>query len=189
MPVHSSLSLGASHPRYSWDCVVGLGSNVGDRAGHLKAAVVMLARLGTVAALSDVYETAAVGGPSQPAYLNAAARLETGLGPRDLLEALQRVECAEGRVRREHWGPRTLDLDLLWIGGLAVFSPVLTVPHPRLAVRAFALVPMLDVAPDAVDPVHGVPYAVRRGHLVTHGVFRLVGSLALAEDQRPWKSP
>jgi 2-amino-4-hydroxy-6-hydroxymethyldihydropteridine diphosphokinase len=160
-----------------WDCVVGLGSNLGEREGHLSAGVTALACLGTLSAVSRIYESPAVGGPPQPPYLNAAARLATSLSPHELLRALQHAEYAEGRVRGERWGPRTLDLDLLWIRGLAVFSLTLTVPHPRLKDRAFALVPMLDVAPDAVDPADGVPYLARRGRHDTRHALRLVGSL------------
>lgn len=103
-----------------------------------------------VKARSPVYETPPVG-PPQPSYLNAAFRLETDLGPEALLERLLDIEAMLGRVREVRWGPRTLDLDLLFIDGVEVRSPRLTVPHPRLHERAFALAPLLDVAPELAD--------------------------------------
>ena len=107
---------------------------------------------------SRVYETAAVG-PPQPDYLNAAALVTYEGEAAALLEELLGIERGLGRVRGERWGPRTIDLDLLWAADLTVRTPTLELPHPRLAERAFALVPMLDVAPDARDPRTGSPYA------------------------------
>jgi 2-amino-4-hydroxy-6-hydroxymethyldihydropteridine diphosphokinase len=138
--------------------VVGLGANLGDRMSTLKSAVIALGAHGAVRALSDLYETGAVG-PPQPDFLNAAALVESALGPGELLRALLTVERAHGRERRERWGPRTLDLDFLHSPGLVVREPDLTVPHPELTRRAFALAPLLDVLPDAVDPVSGARYA------------------------------
>ena len=130
-----------------------LGSNQGDRWAHLRRAV---AGLPDVVAVSPVYETAPVGGPSgQGAFLNAVVELETELGPRQLLEAGRRLEEAAGRVRAERWGPRTLDVDVLLVGDLAVHEPDLEVPHPRMWERAFVLVPLSDLAPDLVPvPPH-----------------------------------
>lgn len=125
--------------------VVGLGSNVGDRIGMLRAAV---RKLPDVVAHSKVYETAPVG-PFQADYLNAAVRIETALEPRALFEMMLSIERDLGRVRRERWGPRTIDLDLLWIEGRIVNDADLVVPHPHLLERAFALLPLLDVAPGA----------------------------------------
>jgi 2-amino-4-hydroxy-6-hydroxymethyldihydropteridine diphosphokinase len=129
--------------------VVGMGSNVGDRIANLREAVLRVARFATVAGRSRVYETAPVGGPPQATFLNAAILVETELGPLALLDGLQRVERELGRTRDVRWGPRTLDLDVLWIEGVTVQDPRLEVPHPRLASRAFALAPLLDVAPSA----------------------------------------
>lgn len=127
---------------------VALGSNQGDRAGHLRAAVTGLP--GTVS-VSQVYETDAVGGPvDQPAYLNAVVQLETDLSPRQLLKVGQELEAAAGRVRAERWGPRTLDVDVLLVGDLEVDEPDLKVPHPRLWDRAFVLIPLHDLAPELV---------------------------------------
>jgi len=143
--------------------VLGLGSNVGDRLANLDAAV---ARLRTDRALhvlrrSPVYETPPAGGPPQGDYLNAAVLVVTSLDAREILDRALEVERELGRVRSEEtrWGPRTIDLDLLWIEGEAVDEEALEVPHPRLAERAFAVRPLLDVAPDAVDFRTGRAYA------------------------------
>ncbi len=138
------------------ECVVGLGSNVGDRLAHLKAALAGLSNTGRVRAVSRLYETAAIG-PDQADFFNAAARLETPLEPHELLASLLDIERSRRRVRRERWGPRTLDLDVLWIRGLELRGDVLTVPHPRLSRRAFALLPLIDVCPDACDSA-GIAY-------------------------------
>jgi 2-amino-4-hydroxy-6-hydroxymethyldihydropteridine diphosphokinase len=126
---------------------VGLGSNLGDRLDHLRRAV---AGLPDVVAVSPVYETDPVGGPAQGPYLNAVAELDTGLDPFQLLAACQRVERAAGRERRERWGPRTLDADVLLVDDLVVDEPELTVPHPRMWERRFVLAPLADLAPDLV---------------------------------------
>lgn len=140
------------------DCVLGLGSNLGDRLGFFRSAARALAQHGEIISASALYESAAVG-PEQPDYLNAALRFCTSLAPRALLEQQLAIEHANGRVRRERWGPRTLDLDLLWIAGRVVDEPGLVVPHPELVKRPFALLPLLDVVPDARDPRSGSPYA------------------------------
>jgi pantoate--beta-alanine ligase len=125
---------------------VALGSNLGDRWSYLEGAV---RALPDVAAVSPVYETDPVGGPpGQGPYLNAVVRLDTDLGARRLLEEAQGAEMAAGRRRRERWGPRTLDVDVIWVDGETVDQPDLVVPHPRLWERAFVLVPLADLAPD-----------------------------------------
>jgi 2-amino-4-hydroxy-6-hydroxymethyldihydropteridine diphosphokinase len=154
------------------DCVIGLGSNLGDRRSNLSAAVRALSRSGSVLAVSPLYETVPVG-PPQPEYLNAAVRLSTELGPRELLGRLLSIERATGRERRERWGPRTLDLDLLWASGVVVAEQGLTVPHPELLRRAFALVPLLDVAPDARDPASHELYSEVAERLDRTGVREL----------------
>jgi 2-amino-4-hydroxy-6-hydroxymethyldihydropteridine diphosphokinase len=131
---------------------IGLGSNLGDRAAHLDAARRGLADLGTVVAVSPIYETAPVGGPDQGPYLNAVVVLDTDLPARRLLEACLAIEGAAGRERRERWGPRTLDLDLLLYGSETIDEPGLVVPHPRMRERRFVLAPLLDVWPDAALP-------------------------------------
>lgn len=123
---------------------LGLGSNLGDRLGHLRAAV---AALPGVVGVSPVYETDPVGGPQgQPPYLNLVVCLDTDLSPRQLLELGQRLEAEAGRVRAERHGPRTLDVDVLLVGDLHVDEPDLTVPHPRMWQRRFVLAPLADLA-------------------------------------------
>ena len=148
------------------DCVIGLGSNLGDRRQTLRLAVQILGSAGAVTAVSRLYESEAVG-PPQPRFLNAAVRLLSSTTPDELLCRLKRIEDSFGRQRLERWGARTLDLDVLWIAGFCVSSPGLTVPHPRLAERAFALRPLLDVAPEATDPTTGVAYALVAERLAT----------------------
>jgi 2-amino-4-hydroxy-6-hydroxymethyldihydropteridine diphosphokinase len=127
---------------------LGLGSNIGDRRSHLRDAVDALP---DVVAVSKVYETAPVGGPEgQDPYLNIVVQLETNRSAQELLVLCQERERAARRVRRERWGPRTLDVDVLWIDGIAVDEPALTVPHPRMFERAFVLMPLRDLAPDLV---------------------------------------
>jgi 2-amino-4-hydroxy-6-hydroxymethyldihydropteridine diphosphokinase len=128
---------------------LGIGSNLGDRAAHLQAAVDGLAATPgiSVVAVSPVYETAPVGGPPQDDYLNAVVAVDTALAPRALLEAGQRLEAAAHRVRRERWGPRTLDVDVLLVGDDEVHEPDLEVPHPRMAEREFVLAPLADLDP------------------------------------------
>ena len=130
---------------------VGLGSNLGEREATLREA---LARLGEldgieVTAISSFRETDPVGNVDQPRFVNAAAALETSLGPRELLDSLLEVERILGRdrSREERWGPRTIDLDLLLYGDETVDEPGLEVPHPRLAERAFVLEPLLELDP------------------------------------------
>ena len=132
--------------------VVGLGANLGDRRATLDAATRKLAAIEetTLVTRSPLYETDPVGGPPQDVYLNAAVLLRTTLEARDLLGRLLAIEASLGRVRDgTRDAPRTIDLDLLWMEGVVVSEDDVEVPHPRLGDRAFALVPLLDVAPDA----------------------------------------
>jgi 2-amino-4-hydroxy-6-hydroxymethyldihydropteridine diphosphokinase len=135
---------------------VGLGANLGDRAGTIRRAVELLGAESEieVVAVSTLRETDPVGYADQPAFLNGAAALETELSPRELLERLLAVELALGRVRGEgpRYGPRAIDLDLLLYGNEVVDEPGLTVPHPRLAERRFALEPLHELDPDLSLP-------------------------------------
>lgn len=155
------------------DAVIGLGANLGERRAALEGAFGHIAELGEVVAVSALYETAPVGGPQQPEYLNAALRLFFDGTPRELLGALLVIERDAGRERRERWGPRILDLDILWLDGVICSEPGLTIPHPRLRERAFALCPLLDVAPDARDPSDGAPYRRVLADLGRDGVVEL----------------
>jgi 2-amino-4-hydroxy-6-hydroxymethyldihydropteridine diphosphokinase len=133
---------------------IGLGANLGDRLGALRAALADLAAAGVeVEATSAVYETAPQDLADQPAFLNAVARVRTPLAPLALLDALKAIEAARGRrAGGPRYGPREIDLDvLLWEGG-AFAHPRLEIPHPRLAERRFALVPLLELEPEARLP-------------------------------------
>jgi 2-amino-4-hydroxy-6-hydroxymethyldihydropteridine diphosphokinase len=133
---------------------LGLGSNLGDRLTHLQEAVDLLHRRPSlrVDAVSSVYETEPVGGPEQGPFLNMAVRVATRRSPRRLLAACFGVEQALGRKRLERWGPRTIDIDILLYGNRAFATRRLTVPHPRLVERPFALIPLLEVAPGMTLP-------------------------------------
>ncbi len=129
---------------------LGLGSNLGDRVSYLQEAVESLGAVGRVA-VSPVYETEPVGGPGgQEPYLNVVVELDTELTARELLGVCHRLESAANRVRSERWGPRTLDVDILWIDGVTVAEPDLVVPHPRMWERKFVLAPLADLAPELV---------------------------------------
>lgn len=136
-------------PRVEQFAFLGLGSNLGDRLTTLQRAVDLLDAdpRTRVDAVSSVYETAPVGGPEQGDFLNLAVRVATRRSPVALLALAHAVESALGRVRRERWGPRTVDIDILLYGQRLVRLPRLEIPHPRLLERAFALVPLVEVAP------------------------------------------
>ena len=135
--------------------VIGLGSNVGDRLANLDAAVARLRveRDMSVLKRSPTYETPPAGGHPQGDYLNGAVLVVTSLDGHEILARTLGIEREMGRQRSDEtrWGPRTIDLDLLWIEGEAIAEEGLEVPHPRLAERPFAVRPLLDLAPDAVD--------------------------------------
>jgi 2-amino-4-hydroxy-6-hydroxymethyldihydropteridine diphosphokinase len=141
---------------------IALGSNLPSHAGHpdatLGAALPQLASIGRITARSSLYSTAPVGLTNQPRFLNAVVALETALAPRTLLAALLFIERIFGRDRAVAVpnGPRTLDLDILLYGDLILSKPGLEIPHPRLAQRAFVLVPLAEIAPDLRDPRSGL---------------------------------
>ena len=137
--------------------VLAVGSNLGDRLGTLQGCVRAIGGLPEtdVLAISPVYETDPVGGPAQPDYLNAVLITATGLRPRDLLAATQRIEADFGRVRAGRFGPRTLDIDIISYADEVSGDPALTLPHPRAHERAFVLAPWLDIDPAASLPGYG----------------------------------
>lgn len=136
---------------------VGLGSNMGDRERLIRAALDLLNEVpGTgVIKVSSLYDSESAGDPSEPGYLNAAALLETDRPPRQLLWHLLLIEARLGRERRKRWGPRPIDLDLLFHGNRVVDEPDLVLPHPRILERPFVLVPLDELDPDYVHPVAG----------------------------------
>lgn len=124
-----------------------LGSNLGDRRARLREAVDSLP---DVVAVSPVYETAPVGGPEQDNFLNLVVELDTELTPFQLLGVCHRIESSAERVRETRWGPRTLDIDIIWMDGIQMDEERLTIPHPRWKARRFVLAPLRDLAPELV---------------------------------------
>lgn len=159
---------------YPHQAVIALGSNLGDSHAILEAALKTLAATPgmTLQAQSPIYQTAAVG-PPQPDYLNACALFATNLTPATFLETLLKTETQFGRVRRERWGPRLLDLDLLMFDDLILNQPGLEIPHPRMTERAFVLVPLNDIIPNWVEPVSGQTIADLVQQVDCSGVTRL----------------
>lgn len=133
---------------------IGIGSNLENPLEQLKAATAALREIpGTrLVKLSNIYKTAPIGPAGQPDYTNAAALLETQLTPEALLDELQRIELDQGRVRKERWGPRTLDLDIILYAGMTIRTTRLTVPHIEMENRNFVLIPLLDLSPDLTLP-------------------------------------
>ena len=157
--------------------LIGLGSNLGDRAGQLLSGVEALRRLGDVTAVSNVYESDPLGvSEPQPAYLNMVASLATGLSPASLLEELLDAERQHGRERLVRNAPRTLDLDLLAYGDVVLSRPDLTVPHPRLHERAFVLMPLIEVVPSFRHPLTGATLPEMIAEVSSQGIH-LVGAL------------
>ena len=167
------------------DAYVALGSNLGDRAAHLREALRALAAAERVAILaaSQLYETAPLG-PAQGWYLNAAAHLRTSLPPRQLLELLQEIEARAGRERGPvRWSARTLDLDLLFYADGCIDEPDLIVPHPRLHERSFVLEPLRELAPDLVHPRLGATVAELAERVHDPGAVR-----PYAGEEATWRS-
>ncbi|MBE9127204.1 2-amino-4-hydroxy-6-hydroxymethyldihydropteridine diphosphokinase [Coleofasciculus sp. LEGE 07092] len=153
---------------------IALGSNLGDSLAILEAAIETLAQISdiTLTAKSSWYKTAPIG-PPQPDYLNGCALLEVQLTPQELIETLLGIEKRFGRLRRERWGPRILDIDLLLFDDLILETPNLQIPHPRMRERAFVLVPLAEIAPDWVEPVSGQAIAQLLQGLDCSGVHRM----------------
>ena len=146
-----------------------LGSNIGDRVAHLRTAI---AALPDVDAVSAVYETPPVSEVEQDRYLNMVVRLDTLLDARALLEVCREREAAAQRVRVVHWGPRTLDVDVLWVDGETVDDPPeLLVPHPRMFERSFVLVPLADVGADLLPGGYDVAGAAAADGIVRVGAL------------------
>lgn len=155
-----------------------LGSNMGDRQGYLQRAVEALKQLTDteVETVSSYYETAAWGLTDQADFLNLALALETQLPAESLLSACQAIEKDLDRVRHEHWGPRTVDIDILLYGQEIWETEHLIVPHPFMTQRAFVLVPLLEIAKDLVEPKTGQTYENYLSQLDTNDVHKFVTS-------------
>jgi 2-amino-4-hydroxy-6-hydroxymethyldihydropteridine diphosphokinase len=138
---------------------IGLGSNLGDRAGNIRRALDMLDNFDDVSvhAVSSLYETEPEGYEEQDWFVNAAAQLETDLSPAELLKLLKDIEQAIGRQKRVRWGPREIDLDILLYNKLICENSDLVIPHPRMHQRAFVLVPLAEIAAHVIHPVLGKP--------------------------------
>lgn len=140
-------------------CAIAFGSNLGDSLAIVNAAVATLATTPNISlqATSSWYQTKAIG-PPQPDYINGCVLVQVELTPQLLLEHLLTIEIKYGRERKERWGARSLDLDLLLYDNLILETPTLQIPHPRMRERAFVLVPLAEIAPNWIDPVTG--YAI-----------------------------
>lgn len=136
--------------------VIALGSNLGNRELNIDSAITELAKIIEITHLSTNHETDPVGGPEQPKYLNAVLIAETQLDPHELLISMLEIENKLGRKREIHWGPRTIDLDLIVVGDEVVVSDVLVLPHPRAHERKFVLEPWLEIDPTAQIPGLGL---------------------------------
>ena len=131
-----------------------IGGNLGDRAAYLALAVRHISdHCGCVTSTSAIYETAAWGNTNQPAFYNQAVELDTALSPEALLDALLAIELEMGRLREVKYGPRTIDLDILMINDIVVGTPRLTIPHPQMHKRRFALLPLNEIAPALYHPI------------------------------------
>ena len=135
--------------------VIALGSNLGDRQAYIDSALEKLATFVDVVKMSTLVETDPVGGPEQGRYLNGVLIGETELSPEDLMRKLLEIEEGLGRIRTVPNGPRTIDLDLIDYQGMTLDSSLLTLPHPRAHLRAFVILPWLEIDPEASLPGHG----------------------------------
>jgi 2-amino-4-hydroxy-6-hydroxymethyldihydropteridine diphosphokinase len=163
-----------------FSCAIALGSNLGNCLEILEAALVSLDETPEISlvARSSWYVTTPVG-PPQPDYLNGCALLETTLTPAVLMQTLLQIETRFGRVRRERWGARILDLDLLLFDHMTLETPELTIPHPRMNDRAFVLVPLAEIAPTWIEPITGLSIATLVAKVDAAGVTLLVERTAL----------
>jgi 2-amino-4-hydroxy-6-hydroxymethyldihydropteridine diphosphokinase len=160
------------------EAFVGLGSNLGDREAHLRGAFGRLAPLGEMGRTSSIYETEPWGFPDQPPFLNAICSLRLKLDdPIRFLASLKGIENALGRTSSERWGPREIDLDLLFWSQAVINNDSLTCPHPRISERRFVLVGLCEIAPDLTHPVNGLTVRQMLDTCPDTGWVRLWGKL------------
>lgn len=161
----------------SWNenIFIALGSNIGDRLGYLGKAVLILGQHPKITPIqySSIYETDPVGYLDQDRFYNMVIEIATELSPLELMQTLLDIELRLGRERRIQYGPRTIDLDLLLYGDLCIELPELILPHPRLHERSFVLVPLGEIAPDAVHPKERKKIGELLQHISIEGITRL----------------
>ena len=160
---------------------VGLGSNLGEREHLIRSALAELAQVPATAVVraSSLYDSEPVGEIEQPPFLNAVAQLETDLPPQRLLWHLHLIEARLGRVRARRWGPRTIDLDLLFYGQTVLDEEGLTLPHPEIVHRGFVLAPLVELDPGFVHPVTGLTLIEHLKQLRPSGGVKRKGTLWL----------
>jgi 2-amino-4-hydroxy-6-hydroxymethyldihydropteridine diphosphokinase len=156
---------------------LGLGTNLGDRRANLRAAVAAVNGVAEVEALSTIYETAPLYVTDQPAFLNMAVRASSRLAPLDLLRRLKAIEAELGRIASVRYGPRLIDIDILFYDGMVMDSPDLVLPHPRLAERRFALAPLAEVAAQLIHPLLGRSIPELLASLSDDGDVHCLGAL------------
>lgn len=154
---------------------LGLGSNLGDRLANLRAAVKALAPQVEVLAQSAVYETPPWGVENQPAFLNMTVKGQTDLDPMQLRDQVKKIERELGREPQYHWGPRLIDIDILFYDDLIVDTPGLVIPHPFVHKRGFVLLPLETIAPDLVHPALGLSVRQLLAYADTNGITAVEG--------------
>jgi len=136
---------------------ISIGSNLGDRKANCKRALVEMTKFSNIVKVSSLYETEPVGNENQPEFINLAAEISTDLSPYKLLRHLNEIEERLGRIRTEKWGPRTIDLDIIFYGDLILSDETLNIPHIEAHVRQFVLEPVCEIEPDLIYPGLGIP--------------------------------
>jgi 2-amino-4-hydroxy-6-hydroxymethyldihydropteridine diphosphokinase len=162
---------------------LGLGTNLGDRTANLQAAIAGLAEKLVMTAVSSLYQTPPWGVTDQPDFLNLCLAAQTDLTPEELLTFVKNLEVALGRQPAERWGPRLIDIDILFYANQLVETETMTIPHPRLAERAFVLRPLADIAPDFVHPVLGETIAALAAKVGDEGIRPFAPAPALEFDR------
>lgn len=152
---------------------IALGSNLGDRAGNLRKAAALIERQTRVISVSPFYETEPWGDTGQGPFINAVIEVRTQLGPAELLSSLKSIEEEMGRKPERRWGPRLIDLDIIFYGDKIIEKEGLKIPHPGAHERAFVLVPLNDIAPEFIHPSLGKTISVLAGGIGSKGVKRI----------------